>query len=79
MFTGLDLAHCVNSTILAAVNREYDICLINDAVLAKSDLLKKAKIAEFEQSGFEIISSAEYFEFLRHYLILNDLKNQFFF
>lgn len=64
VFTGLDLAHCVNSTILAADNRNYDICLISDAVLAKSDSLKKVKLDEFKQSGFEIISSKEYLKTL---------------
>lgn len=60
VFTGLDLAHCVNSTISAANNRNYDICLISDAVLAKSDALKKVKLEELKKSGFEIISSNEY-------------------
>ncbi len=62
LFAGLDLAHCVNGTILAAVNREYDISLISDAVSAKSDSLKQVKIDEFKQRGFEIISSHEYLE-----------------
>jgi nicotinamidase-related amidase len=62
VFTGLDLAHCINSTILAAENRNYDICLISDAVLAKSDSLKKVKLHELKQSGFEIISSNEYLD-----------------
>ena len=60
VFTGLDLAHCVNSTLMAADNRNYDICLISDAVLAKSDSLHKVKLEELKQGGFEIISSKEY-------------------
>jgi nicotinamidase-related amidase len=60
VFAGLDLAHCVNSTILAADNRNYNICLINDAVLAKSDSLKKVMLDDIKQRGFEIISSKEY-------------------
>ena len=62
VFTGLDLDGCVNNTILAAKNRKYDICLISNAVLAKSDSLKKVKLNEFRQSGFEVISSNEYFD-----------------
>lgn len=65
VFTGLDIAHCVNSTIQAAVNRNYDICLISDALLSESDSLKQVKIDEFRQSGFEIISTAEYIENLK--------------
>ncbi len=61
VFVGLDLAHCVKSTILAAVKRKYDICLISDAVLSKSDSLKEVMIDEFKKSGFEIISGNEYF------------------
>jgi nicotinamidase/pyrazinamidase len=63
-FTGLDLAHCVNSTISAAENRKYGICLISDAVLAKSDSLKRVKLDEFKQSGIEVIPSYEYFEII---------------
>ena len=64
VFTGLDLGHCVNSTILAAENRNYKICLISDAVLAKSDSLKQVHLARFNESGFEIIASNEFFEII---------------
>ena len=64
VFTGLDLAHCVNSTIVAAENRKYKICLISDAVLAKSDSLKKVKLDEFKQSGIKVIPSNEYFKIM---------------
>ena len=64
MITGLDLNGCVNYTILAADNRNYKISLISDAVLAKSDSLKLVKLDEFKQSGFEVISSSEYYEII---------------
>ena len=64
VFTGLDLAHCVNSTIVAAENRKYNICLISDAVLAKSDSLKKVKLDEFKLRGIKVIPSNEYFEII---------------
>ena len=60
VFTGLDLAQCINSTILAAVNRKYKICLISDAVITNPDSLKNGILEKFKQSGFEIISSEEY-------------------
>ena len=66
VFTGLDLNGCVNYTILAADNRNYDICLISDAVLAKSDSLTKAKLNEFKQTGYEVISSNEYFNIIHN-------------
>jgi len=62
VFAGIDLAECVNSTILAAANRKYRICVISDAVLSKSDSLKNVTLDKFKHSGFEIITSNEYFE-----------------
>lgn len=62
VITGLDLGHCVNSTILAAKNRNYSISLISDAVLAKSDSLKKVWLDKFNQSGVEVVASSDYFE-----------------
>ena len=65
VFTGLDLAECVNSTILAAANRNYKICVISDAVITESDSLKNSILEKFKQSGFEVITSDEYFEKIR--------------
>ena len=62
VFTGLDLAYCINSTIEAAQNRNYDICLITDAVLSETNSLKNEMLNKFRQSGCEIISSKEYLE-----------------
>lgn len=62
VFTGLDLAQCVNSTILAAVNRNYKICLISDALITNPDSLKNGILEKFKQSGYEIITSNEYFK-----------------
>jgi nicotinamidase-related amidase len=64
VFAGLDLAECVNSTILAADNREYDICLISDALVADPDSLRDIMLDRFKQRGFEIMSSNEYLESL---------------
>jgi len=64
VFVGLDLAECVNSTILAAENRKYDICLISDALVANPDSLKDVMLDKFKQRGCEIMSSNEYCESL---------------
>jgi nicotinamidase/pyrazinamidase len=65
VFTGLDLALCVNSTILAAANRNYDICLISDALTSQyPDSLKQDMLEKFKQRGCEIISSGEYYRSL---------------
>lgn len=60
VFTGLDLSNCVKSTILAAENRNYDICLISNALLAKSDSVKTEELQKFRQAGMDVISSEEY-------------------
>jgi nicotinamidase/pyrazinamidase len=62
VFAGLDLAECVNSTILAAANRKYDICLISDALVANPDSLKDIMLDKFKQRGFAVISSNDYIE-----------------
>jgi len=60
LITGLDLGHCVDATIQAAENRNYEICIINDAVLAKSDSLKYIQLEALQQKGHQVISSAEF-------------------
>jgi nicotinamidase/pyrazinamidase len=62
VFVGLDLAECVYSTILAADNRKYEICLISDALVANPDSLRDVMLDKFKQKGFEITSSNEYVE-----------------
>ncbi len=65
VFTGLDLAHCVNNTILAAANRHYDICLISDALISEyPDSTKQDMLEKFRQRGFEVTSSNEYLQSL---------------
>ena len=34
---GLDAAECVNSTVLAALNREYKVAIIQEGVVAKEE------------------------------------------
>ncbi len=66
VFTGLDLAHCVNSTIQAAANRHYDICLISDALISEyPDSIKQDMLEKYRQRGFEVTSSSEYLQSLR--------------
>lgn len=64
VFVGVDLVECVNSTILAAANRKYRISIISDAVLTKSDSLKKVTLDKFKQDGYEIITINDYYKSL---------------
>lgn len=58
--TGLDAAHCVKSTMLAAKNRGYKIIVINDAIVAKSDLLKAKMLIEYTEKGIDIVNSEDF-------------------
>jgi nicotinamidase-related amidase len=57
--TGLDAAHCVKSTMLAAKNRGYKILAINDAIVAKSDSLKAKMVIEYKEKGIDIVNSED--------------------
>lgn len=62
VFVGLDPAYCINNTIEAAKNRNYDICVISDAVLSESEPLKNEMLGKFRQNGFQIIPAEDYFK-----------------
>jgi nicotinamidase-related amidase len=59
-FTGLDLAHCVNSTIAAAINRKYTVTVIEDAVVSESDSMKIRLIKEFQLKNIRIINCSDF-------------------
>ncbi len=52
---GLDAAHCVNATTEAAQNRKYKVHIIEDAVLAKSDVLKDSMMRVFKERGVHVL------------------------
>jgi nicotinamidase/pyrazinamidase len=56
VLVGLDAAGCVRSTALAALNRGYQISLIEDAVIASKEEEKKEALGELSALGVEIIS-----------------------
>lgn len=58
--TGLDAAKCVNSTIMAAQNRGYNIVVIDEAVVADDKMIKEQKIKEFKETGIKVISLKEF-------------------
>jgi len=53
--TGLDAAHCVKSTVQAALNRKYEVVLIEDAIISESNVLKKEAIDEMKSMGANVI------------------------
>lgn len=54
--TGLDAAGCVNSTIQAALNREYKLSVITDAVISDPDSVRIQMFGEFEAEGIELVT-----------------------
>lgn len=53
--TGLDAAHCINTTVEAAKNRNYQIYIVEEAVLAKSDALKDSMMIVFKERGVHVL------------------------
>lgn len=53
--TGLDAAHCVNSTILAALNRGYQVVVVSDGIISNEEADKIRMLGEFRDLGVEII------------------------
>jgi nicotinamidase-related amidase len=60
-FVGLDAAYCVNSTIDAAINREYKISAISDGIFSATDSLKKQMLGEYINKGVNLLTAEEYF------------------
>ncbi len=52
---GLDAAHCVNATVEAAQNRNYQITIVEDVVLAKSDALKDSMMTVYRNQGVNVV------------------------
>ena len=59
-FVGLDEAHCVKNTISAALNRGYEIFVIEDALISETEDLKKEMIEDYKKNGVKIINSSVY-------------------
>lgn len=57
--TGVDAEYCVDKTVKAALNRNYKVTVISDAVGSGSDEKRDAKIREFERLGMEIITTEQ--------------------
>jgi len=53
---GLDAAHCVASTVQAALNRGYSISVVDEAVICETEIEKSDALDEFRKLGVEIIS-----------------------
>ena len=55
IITGLDIAYCAGKVSQAALNRGYEVVVIEDAVISETDELRQEKIIELETAGAQII------------------------
>ena len=55
VLTGLDAGHCVDSAVRAALNRNYRVAVIPEAIIAKDKSDIPAIIDQFRELGVEII------------------------
>ena len=53
---GLDASECVNTTVEAALNRNYKVKLIEEGILSKSTEMKDSMIVNFKNRGVKVIS-----------------------
>jgi len=58
--TGLDVAYCVKSTVEAALNRKYEIVLVEDAIISESNELKNRALKELKTLGCKTILAEEF-------------------
>ena len=53
---GLDAISCVNQTVQAALNREYQVSVIQEGIISEKDSEKNRILDEFREMGVEILS-----------------------
>lgn len=54
--TGVDAAYCVNRTTQAALYRDYEVLIIEEAVISESEELKQENLEELKEKGAKVIS-----------------------
>ena len=64
IITGMDIAYCAGKTSYAAMNRGYEVYIVEDAVISENSELKNEKIAELRADGANIISKSQVKELL---------------
>jgi len=58
--TGLDLARCIRSTLQGAVNRGYELTILEDAVISEQMEQKEEILNQFREMGVSIINSQDF-------------------
>lgn len=57
VITGLDIAACAGKTAQAALNRGYEVVVVEDAVISETAEKKNESITELKQKGAEILQT----------------------
>lgn len=60
ILTGLDAGHCVYSAFLGALNRGYEITVVEDAVISDPEEQKSEILKQFTEQGARLIQSSEF-------------------
>jgi len=60
IITGMDAEDCVDKTIKGALNRNYKITVISDAIATKSIEKRDKKIVDFRNLGAEIMTTDDF-------------------
>jgi len=62
IITGMDAEDCVDKTIKGALNRNYQVTVISNAIATKSEEKRTGKIVDFRNLGVEILTTKEFID-----------------
>jgi len=62
---GADAAACVYSTAMGGLNRNYRVCVIEDALITVSDSVMRQMLAQYRTDGIEVVSLEQFGELAR--------------
>ena len=60
IITGIDAEDCVDKTIKGALNRNYQVTVISNAIATQSEEKRTRKIVDFRNLGVEILTTKEF-------------------
>lgn len=58
----MDAEDCVDKTIKGALNRNYQVTVISNAIATKSEEKRAGKIVDFRNLGVEILTTKEFID-----------------
>jgi len=58
----MDAEDCIDKTIKGALNRNYQVTVISNAIATKSEEKRARKIIDFRNLGVEILTTKEFID-----------------